>query len=123
MDYTDIPVGQIPNIREVVQRFFEWNEFRVEWKGEYLGVAKKGSLVMNIAFRSFSQYYEIGFEISILQDQTAVIRVSKQYSGAWGGLIGVHMADKQYNEIVEKMSAYFNAMAKYKGSGDATTKN
>ena len=117
MEYTDIRVYQVPNLRQGVQQIFEANGFRVEWIDQYSGKVR-GSKISR-AMRGFYldlKYYEFGFQISILQDQTAVIRVFK-YVGD----------DKEYREIVKDIKGtlqdIYEDMIKNQGRGDATKRN
>ncbi|KYK38678.1 MAG: zinc ribbon domain-containing protein [Theionarchaea archaeon] len=108
MKYTDILVGKrIEDTKRIVQQIFEQNGFKVEWKELYSGKAARGSKGMNIAFGAFAQHYAIDFQIIPSSDETTAIRLIKSSSGWWGGAVGAHKTEKQYEKIVEMVSNQF----------------
>jgi hypothetical protein len=116
MEFTDIFVaGASGNVKQAVQHAFEFNKFAVQWQSEFSGKASKGSKGANIALGAFAQYYEIDFQIMTAPDNSTVLRLVKSTSGWAGGAIGAHKVKKQYAEIVDGLSNYFQSQGLYKG--------
>ncbi len=116
MEYTDIFVnGSVDNVKQAVQRAFEYNKFATQWRTEFAGKATRGSQGKNFLFGGFSQYYEIEFQIWTAQDGALALRLMKMNSGWMGGALGAHKVAEQYNAIVNGLSNYFQSQGIYRG--------
>ena len=116
MSYTDIIVtGSPENARQAAQQAFEYNKFKVQWQSEFTGKATKGSKGMNIAVGAFAQYYEIDFQIMSMNDGNIALRLIQSNTGWAGGVIGARKVKKQYEDIVNGLSSYFQGQGIYKG--------
>jgi len=116
MEYTDIFVaGSTGNVKQAIQQAFEYNKFTIQWQSEFAGKAIRGSKGANIALGAFAQYYEIEFQIMTSPDNFLILRLIKSTSGWAGGAIGAHKVKKQYAEIVDGLSNYFQSQGIYKG--------
>jgi hypothetical protein len=116
MTFTDIFItGSPENARQAAQQAFEYNKFKVQWLTDFVGKATKGSKGMNIAVGAFAQYYEIDFQIMAANDGSVALRLIQSNSGWAGGIIGASKVKKQYEEIVNGLSSYFQSQGLYKG--------
>ncbi|HTY47517.1 MAG TPA: hypothetical protein VMB46_07620 [Methanomassiliicoccales archaeon] len=116
MDSTDIFVnGSAENVRQAVLKAFEYNQFKVQWQTETSGVASKGSKGKNLALGALAQYYEIGFQIITTPDASLALRLTKTNSGWAGGALGAHKVKKQYEDLTNGLSSYFQAQGIFKG--------
>jgi hypothetical protein len=116
MEYTDIFVASTTaNIKQAIQQAFEFNQFAIQWQSDFAGLATRGSKGKNIAFGAFAQYYEMEFQILTGPDNNLVLRLIRTTSGWAGGAIGAHKVKKQYAEIVDGLSNYFNTQGIYRG--------
>ncbi len=116
MEYTDIFVDSpIENVQHLVQQVFEANKFSVNWNDPYSGKAQRGSKGMNVAFGGFAQYYEIDFQIHSMPDNSVAVRLVKSTTGWMGGALGAHKVKKQYKQVVDMLSHFFQSQGLYKG--------
>lgn len=117
MDYTDIYVNApIQNVQQMVQQVFHQNGFKIDWKGQYAGKAKKGSKGANVALGALASYYEIDFKIFAMKDQSVAVRLVKATSGLlFGGVVGAMKVKKQYKAVVDMLSNYFRSQGSLKG--------
>lgn len=108
MKYVDMLVEKpIQNVKQAVQQVFEQNGFNVRWNEQYTGKATRGSKGMNIAFGVFAQHYEVDFQVIPWSERATAIRLIKSSSGWWGGALGAHKSEKQYQKLVEVVSSQF----------------
>ena len=117
MNYTDIFVlGSLDNVKQAVQQAFEYNKFKVQWQSDFAGKATKGTKGMNIAFGAFAQYYEIDFQNMSARDGSIALRLIQSNTGWAGGIMGASKVKKQYGDMVNGLSGYFQGQGIYKGS-------
>lgn len=116
MSHTDIFVnGSMENVRQAVLQAFEHNQFRVQWSSETAGKAVKGSKGKNIALGAFAQYYEMDFQIMAVADGSLALRLVQSNTGMAGGILGAVKVKRQYEDIVNGLSGYFQSQGIYKG--------
>ena len=116
MEYTDIFVaGSAQNVKQAIQQAFEYNKFTVVWQSEFDGKAMRGSKGANVVLGGFAQYHEIEFKIMTAADNSQALRLIKTSSGWVGGALGAHKVKKQYAEIVDGLTNYFQNQGLYKG--------
>jgi len=114
MEYFDLIVdGPFQNVQQMVHNYFQYNGFTIQWRNPYYGIAERGSKGLNVVGGAFAQYYKIDFQILMLPDQTICIRLFKANTGGWGGVAGVYMVDKQFQEIIDGLSYYFSTETSY----------
>lgn len=111
MDYFDLIVdGPFQNVQQMLQNFFYHNGFRIIWHNPYYGIAERGSKGLNVVGGALAQYYEIQFQLIVMPDQSICVRLFKGNFGALGGVIGIAMVEKQYQEIIDNLSYYFSTV-------------
>lgn len=114
--YTDIFVACPPeNIQHMLHQVFYTNQFNVLWYSPDSGKAHRGDKGKNIAFGAFAQYYEIDFKILSMPDKSYAIRLIRSNTGLWGGWIGVMNVNKQFEDVANMLSNYFNSYGLYRG--------
>jgi hypothetical protein len=93
-------------IVEGVKHFFENRAYRLESGEPGHGIYGTGSNVMRIIFGAFAKRYSFSVKITNPQDRPSVaFHLEKAMSGAMGGVIGYRKMTKEYNAIVEALSA------------------
>ena len=116
MKYTDIFVDCPPaEIQRMIQQVFHQNMFDVLWHSPSAGKAYRGSKGKNLALGAVSQYYEIDFQIFALPERTMAVRLIKSNTGWWGGILGAHLVESRFTEVVNMLSNYFYSLGVYKG--------
>lgn len=113
--YTDIAVrSSVENVQNLVQHAFAANGFNVKWENATKGKAEKGSKGLNIALGALAQYFGIDFEIFPQQD-AATLRLIKANSGWAGGAIGAIRVKKQFEELGDTLTTWFQSQGVLQG--------
>ena len=116
MKHTDILViGPMAEMQNLIQGAFHYNGYNVVWSDHRRGKAMKGSKGHYIVFGFMSQYYEFDIEILPVSPTDSTIRITKTYSGWWGGLLGASEASDEYPRLTRALCDYFYRSGRYKG--------
>ncbi|MBK8977428.1 MAG: hypothetical protein IPM29_16070 [Planctomycetes bacterium] len=94
-------------LRGMLDDVFDQNRFRTAWSGARTGVAKKGNRAMNVLFGALAQYHEIGFELRPQGADRLAVRLQRQTSGFWGGLIGAANTKKRFRAVRDLLADHF----------------
>ena len=106
-DFADIGVSAPVNmIQNYVNQAFVANGFSVVWADQLRGKAEKGSKAANFLGGSLAQYYAVDFQI-YPSGAGATLRLMKGNTGLMGGLWGMHKVEKQFNQLVDTLTAWF----------------
>ena len=120
MKYTDLMVaGSVDYAQQMLSHVFVQNGFQIQWQGPLAGKATKGSKGMHFAMGAFAQYYELDFEIVDLRNNTVAVRVIRATTGMMGGIIGVAKVRKQFEEVINMLTVYFQQQGTFQGRRDA----
>jgi hypothetical protein len=123
MKYTDVLVnGQFEAVQQMVQQLFWQHGFTVDWQDGYTGKAHKGSKGGNFIGGALAQYYEVDFQLFSDPSRGTGVRLFKSNTGLMGGVAGVAMVKKQYKEVVNNMSTYFQTNGMFLGTQEGKTK-
>ena len=106
--YSDIAVrGSVENIQNLVLQAFTSNGFKIKWDGPTKGWAEKGSTGGTILFGAAATHHEAYFEI-YPANEGGTLRLIKTGSGAFGGLLGMRSANKQFEKLTDTLSGWFS---------------
>jgi hypothetical protein len=106
--YADIAVkGSVENIQNLVLQAFTSNGFTIQWDGPLKGKAEKGSKGANILLGAAAQHHNVTFEI-YPATQGGTLRLLKVGSGVAGGLLGMRKVNKQFDQLTDTLSSWFN---------------
>jgi hypothetical protein len=98
--------SELNSIIDGVKHFFENRLYRLESGEPGHGIYGTGSNLMRIIFGAFAKRYSFSVKITNPQDRPSVVfHLEKAMSGAMGGVIGYRKMTKEYNAIVEALSA------------------
>lgn len=116
VEYADIGVSAPVNeIQNSVNQAFVSNGFSVSWADQRKGKAEKGSKTANFIAGGLAQYYGVDFEIYPME-KGSVLRLMKSNTGMMGGLLGMRKVEKQFNQLVDMLSAWFQTQGQFMGT-------
>ena len=105
--YTDISVkGSVENMQNLATRALGYDGFNVNWTTPTKGRAEKGSKGANVLLGALATHYVVDLEIYPAAEG-GTLRLIKTGSGASGGLLGMRKANKQFEQLSDKLASWF----------------
>ncbi|NQU36960.1 MAG: hypothetical protein HQ526_05105 [Actinobacteria bacterium] len=94
-----VVTGDPGRARDLAAEYLQSLGFVIEWRDEWSGTARIGSVAQNVLWGAFRQAYEFGLTVRNEGAERISLGINKEASRIAGGLYGVWRSNKKFDEV------------------------
>ena len=101
--------GDAVDARDLAAAYLQSLGFDIEWRDDWSGMARIGSVTQNVLWGAFRQAYEFGVAVRDAEGDRTSITINKQASRLAGGAYGVWRSNKKFDEVQAGLRQVFSS--------------